>query len=191
MTAVSRKRLTADRKGRTKMFTRVDEIWYEPFRGKEEVPEMVIRVLKSLRVIRELYGQGLDDLELLQRGVDPDMVNEFCMFNQADWPEMEKYYQNEDGMYSMGDAEMVGTKQYRAQLIQSGIDPETEQPIGQEEVYKPTYEEWKASLSEADWEFPHNLFFNPDHDSEYVRRLVREREEFEEVAQMIERGEIF
>ena len=178
-----------DWKGSIYMFTRVDEIWYEPFRGKDEVPELVIRVLKSLQEIRRLYADGLTDIELLERGIDPDMVNEFCMFHQDEWPELEKYYQDENGMYNMDDAGMVSTKQYRAQLICSGIDPETEQPIGQEEGVMPTYEEWKAGLTEAQREFPHTTLFGSGEPADYVQRLMRERDEFEEMAQSIEQGD--
>lgn len=173
------------------MFTRVEEIWWKPFEDKfkngEEVPEIVRRVNEVLFDIAKLYDSDLTNEELLLKGIDPDMVNEFCMFNQDDWPEIEKYYQDEDGMYSMDDAEMVGTKQYRAQQIWDGIDPETDLPIGYEE-YTPTYEEWKASLGVGPLEFPHTLI-GTDHPLEYVNRLIREHEMFQEMV-MREMGEI-
>jgi hypothetical protein len=160
------------------MFTRVEEIWWKPYASKfengEEVPEIVRRVNEALFDIAKIYDSDMTDEELLLKGIDPDMVNEFCMFNQDDWPEMEKYYQDEDGMYSMDDAEMVGTKQYRAQLIWQGLDPETEQPIGYVEP-EPTYEEWKASLGIGWLEFPHGLI-GSNHNPEYVNRLIREKE---------------
>jgi len=166
------------------MFTRVEEIWWKPFEDKfkngEEVPEIVRRVNEALFEIAKIYDSEMTDEELLLKGIDPDMVNEFCMFNQEDWPEMEKYYQDENGMYSMDDAGMVGTKQHRAQLIWSGLDPETEQPIGYEEENMPTYEEWKASLGVGPREFPHTLI-GTDHPFEYVQRLIREHEMFQEM----------
>jgi hypothetical protein len=130
------------------MFAKVEEIWWKPFesafKNGEEVPEIVRRVNNQLFEIAKIYDSDMTDEELLLKGIDPDMVNEFCMFNQDDWPEMENYYKDEDGYYSMEHAEMVGTKQYRAHQIWDGIDPQTEKPIGYVE-YEPTYEELVAS----------------------------------------------
>jgi hypothetical protein len=165
------------------MFTRVEEIWWKPYEDKfkngEEVPEIVRRVNEALFEVAKIYDSEMTDEELLLKGIDPDMVNEFCLFNQGEWPEMEKYYQDKDGMYTMDDAEMVGTKQHRAQLIWDGIDPETEQPIGYQE-YTPTYEEWKASLGVGPQEFPHSLI-GTDQPLDYVNRLIREHEMFQEM----------
>lgn len=163
------------------MFTKVDEIWYTPFVGKDDIPEMVVRVCKELQVISRYYASDMTDFELLENGIDPDMVNEFCMFDESEWPELEKYYQDENGMYNMDNAGMVGTKQYRAQLIAQRIDPETNESIYAEEQHEPTYEEWKASLHPGWVEFPHGLIGSGQR-PDYVERLIREREEFEEYA---------
>lgn len=173
------------------MFTKVEEIWWKPFESAfengEEVPEIVRLVNERLFDLAKIYESEMTGEELLLKGIDPDMVNEFCMFNQADWPEMEKYYQDADGLYSMDNAEMVGTKQARALQIWDGLDPETGQPIGYVE-YEPTYEEWKASLGVGPLEFPHTLI-GTDHKLEYVNRLIREHEMFQEMV-MREMGEI-
>ena len=160
------------------MFTKVEEIWWTPFANElkngGEVPEIVRRVNEAVFDIAELYRSDMTDEELLLKGIDPDMVNEFCMFNQDEWPEMEKYYQDENCMYIMDNAEQVGTKQYRAQQIWAGLDPETEKPIGYVE-YEPTYEEWKASLGIGALEVPHSVL-GSNHNPQYVRRLIEEQE---------------
>ena len=167
------------------MFTRVEEIWWKPFASAfengDEVPEIVRRVNEALFAIGDNYQSEMTDEERLLQGIDPDMVNEFCAFDESEWPEIEKYYQDADGSYSMDDAEMVGTKQARARQIKAGIDPETGQPIGCEE-YEPTYEEWKASLDIKYYEFPHSLI-GSDHKLEYVNRLIREHEMFQMAVQ--------
>ncbi len=173
------------------MFTKVDEIWYYPFKDADEIPEMVKRVCSALLEISKMYQSDLTDGELLERGIDPDMVNEFCMFDESEWPELEKYYADEDGFWNMETAELVGTKEYRARQIWEGIDPETGQPLNMEAVIMPTYEEWKAGLTEGQREFPHSMLVGSGEPPEYVARLVREREEFEEMAQKMERGELW
>lgn len=173
------------------MFTKVEEIWWKPFesafKNGEDVPEIVRRVNNQLFEMAKIYDSDLTDEELLLKGIDPDMVNEFCMFNQDDWSEMENYYKDEDGYYSMEHAEMVGTKQHRAHQIWDGIDPQTEQPIGYVE-YEPTYEEWKASLGFNAMELPYTLV-GTNHNQEYVQRLIREHEMMQEMV-LREMGEI-
>ncbi len=164
------------------MFTRVEEIWWRPyanaFERGEDVPEIVRRVNQILFDIGANYESEMTDVERLQLGIDPDVVNEFCGFDESEWPEIEKYYQDENGYYSMEDAELVGTKQARARMIRDGIDPETGQPIGYEEEDELTYEEWKASLDIKFYEFPH-LLVGSEHKLEYVNRLIREHEVFQ------------
>ena len=162
------------------MLTKIDEIWYYPFKDAEDVPEMVVRVLKAVRDITALYNTDITDVELLLKGIDPDMINEFCMFDESEWPELETYYEDDEGFCTMENAEMLGTKEYRARLIRDGIDPETEMPICYEEAPL-TYEQWKASLTEGQREFPDSLV-GTGQPFEFVDRLRCERDEFEEIA---------
>ena len=60
-----------------------------------------------------------------------------------------------------------------------GLNPETGLPIGHED-YVPTYEEWKASLGVGPQEFPHTLI-GTDQPLDYVNRLIREHEMFQEM----------
>ena len=166
------------------MFTKIDEIWYHPFKDVEEVPEMVEMVRKAVFEFSALFQNEITEEELLLKGYDPDMVNEFCMFDESVWPELEEYYKDSEGFFNLENAEIVGTKEYRARLIRDGIDPETELPIGYEEAPL-TYEQWKAGLTEADLEFPHTLF-GQGHPSNFVSQLQRERDEFEEIAIQME-----
>ena len=165
------------------MFKKIDEIWYDPFKDAEEIPETVKIVREAVFNFTAIFQTNKDitDEELLLMGYDPDMVNEFCMFDESAWPEIERYYQDSDGFCNMENAEVVGTKEYRARLIRDGIDPETELPIGYVEEAPLTYEQWKATLTEADWEFPHTLF-GQGHPTDFVSQLQCEREEFEEMA---------
>lgn len=165
------------------MFKREREIWSDPYADKngDEIPEMVYRVNDALRIISELFHSDLTDAELLDRGIDPDMANEFCMFEESEWPEIEAFYCDEDGFITMGDSLLVGKKQTRAQMIRDGLDPETGESWYAEPEPEPTYEEWKATLSPADLEFPHHLYME-GHRHDYVDRLVLEREMFEEIA---------
>jgi hypothetical protein len=167
------------------MFTKVEEIWWEPFASAfengDDVPEIVRRVNEASFAIGENYQLELTDEERLLQGIDPDMVNEFCAFTEDEWSEIEKHYQDVDGFYSTDNAEIVGTKQARARKIQAGIDPETDLPIGYSEP-EMTYEEWKANLDIKFYEFPH-LLVGSNHKLEYVNRLIREHEMFQMMMQ--------
>jgi hypothetical protein len=179
------------RKDGSFMFSKVYEVWVEPFKDVNPLPELVKSVQDVIAMLEENWSCS-ERGELLFEGIDGDIVNEYCHMDPELWDEMDEYYEALTGGLSFDDADLVAIKKERAECLFADLDPGfledtmeklgiyyEEASAGTSEDYMPSYEEWRAGLTIGELEFPHNLYSGHPH--EYVRRLVEEKNMMEEV----------
>lgn len=96
------------------MYGREKEVWVD--NRPEEWSLNAAFAAGYLEDIWDLIDAHASEDEMLSKGYDPDMVNEYCCADVSDWADL-------DAMYSAEDAALIALKKKRAEKILKKEDP--------------------------------------------------------------------